>query len=105
MSQSICGCGAQAGYPHDPSCPRPLFKATDAEWAKWQEERRAKKVELAALQEYEYLCTYARQNGDILALKNAADTIAKLRADLEAAKRLPDSMQQAFNSGDGSYHP
>lgn len=34
---SICMCGSQAGYPHSFYCPRPLFRGTTAEEAKWQQ--------------------------------------------------------------------
>ena len=38
-------------------------------------------------------------------LTRAADEIERLGKELADAKRLPDSMAEAFNSGDGSYKP
>ena len=34
----ICLCGAQPGYPHDPCCPRPLFRATEQQAQEWQQQ-------------------------------------------------------------------
>lgn len=36
---NLCYCGTQDGYPHTPDCPRPLFRASDQQAARWQEER------------------------------------------------------------------
>lgn len=40
---NICMCGTQAGYPHDPSCPYPLFRASDEDAEKWAREYTALK--------------------------------------------------------------
>lgn len=39
------------------------------------------------------------------ALAECLDEIERLQKELKKANRLPDSMQEAFNSGDGSYKP
>jgi hypothetical protein len=37
MSDSICHCGSQAGYPHHPDCPRPLFNTPNkGEELRWR---------------------------------------------------------------------
>ena len=43
---NICGCGASAGYPHKPECPRPLYRGSDADWIAWQVELEHKLAEL-----------------------------------------------------------
>ena len=43
---NICYCGTQAGYPHDPDCPRPLYRATQQETEKWERERRERHAAL-----------------------------------------------------------
>ncbi len=69
----------------------------------------APELRVAVLEQQSYLLEYARQNGDKAAFLNAADTIVKLRRDLEKAQRqarsLPASIQEALNSGDGVYRP
>ena len=37
-----CLCGAQVGYPHDPRCPRPVYRATAREEAAWDAEYAAR---------------------------------------------------------------
>jgi hypothetical protein len=39
MSHSICCCGAEAGYPHSPSCPFPLYRADRDRELRWSERR------------------------------------------------------------------
>lgn len=39
------------------------------------------------------------------ALRECLDEIDRLQKELKKANRLPDSMLEAFNSGDGSYKP
>lgn len=36
MTDNFCLCGAQAGYPHDPCCPFPLYRASEALARQWQ---------------------------------------------------------------------
>jgi regulator of extracellular matrix RemA (YlzA/DUF370 family) len=35
---NICMCGAEAGYPHNQLCPRPLYRGSAAAETKWLEE-------------------------------------------------------------------
>jgi hypothetical protein len=42
MSDQLCACGAQPGYPHRHDCPRPLFNPTDAQFEQWEKEWLAK---------------------------------------------------------------
>jgi hypothetical protein len=44
---NVCGCGAQAGYPHAPACPYPLFRGSEQDWDKWE---RALGVRMAELE-------------------------------------------------------
>ena len=56
--------------------------------------------------EHDRLATIYRQRGLVVLIETAADELVKLRryiADHRCA--LPDSIQQALNSGDGSYRP
>lgn len=39
----ICYCGTQAGYMHEEWCPRPLFRANEAEETAWLEEARVRR--------------------------------------------------------------
>lgn len=38
---NVCYCGTQAGYPHWPDCPYPLFHATPAQERDWTAKREA----------------------------------------------------------------
>lgn len=49
MSACICYCGAQAGYPHDAACPRPLYRASDADAERWQAEYEQRRRILASI--------------------------------------------------------
>lgn len=40
---NICLCGAEAGYPHDRDCPRPLYLASDSAAEQWEKEYEAKR--------------------------------------------------------------
>ena len=44
---NICGCGASAGYPHKPECPRPLYRGSEADWNTWEIELGLRIKELA----------------------------------------------------------
>ena len=33
---NFCMCGAQAGYPHDPLCPFPLFRGSGEQEQDWR---------------------------------------------------------------------
>ena len=44
---NLCGCGASAGYPHKPECPRPLYRGSEADWNAWEIELGIKMQELA----------------------------------------------------------
>ena len=33
---NICMCGVQAGYPHAPNCPYPLYHGTETQYAAWR---------------------------------------------------------------------
>jgi hypothetical protein len=53
---NVCYCGKQAGYPHAPDCPYPLFRGTDEDVARWENTRRAlldARAEAAATQDVE----------------------------------------------------
>jgi hypothetical protein len=39
---NICLCGTQAGYPHKPECPYPLYRGTDAMYEAWDKARDAR---------------------------------------------------------------
>lgn len=38
---NFCLCGAQAGYPHHPTCPYPLFRCTEQQEDEWLAKRAA----------------------------------------------------------------
>lgn len=38
---NVCYCGKQAGYPHAPDCPYPLFRGSDEEVERWENTRQA----------------------------------------------------------------
>lgn len=38
---SICLCGAEAGYPHAPDCPYPLFRGSGQQENEWSAARQA----------------------------------------------------------------
>jgi hypothetical protein len=42
---NICMCGAQAGYPHNVNCPRPLYRGSAADEAKWLKVYEANKAD------------------------------------------------------------
>lgn len=45
---NICYCGQQAGYPHNPTCPYPLYRATakmEDEWYNARRERQNRLIE------------------------------------------------------------
>ena len=54
MNINICLCGTEAGYPHDPFCPYPLFRGTErmmAHWDKLFANRKAGLTQLSPLSE------------------------------------------------------
>lgn len=50
---NFCMCGTAAGYPHKPDCPYPIYRATPAQMADWedarQELRQAQEVQPLAM--------------------------------------------------------
>lgn len=38
---NFCLCGAEAGYPHAADCPRPLYRCSDSQAARWHADRAA----------------------------------------------------------------
>ncbi len=38
---SFCMCGAQASYPHESDCPRPLYRGTESMEHQWRLDREA----------------------------------------------------------------
>lgn len=48
---------------------------------------------------------YHENGKDACAFEKLHSAVAELSQQVENSKRLPDSMQQAFNEGDGSYKP
>lgn len=57
--------------------------------------RMSAEFECLRMAEFEYLMDYARQNGEVAALRNAADTIEKLRGELnKIAAIIPKSKEE-----------
>lgn len=45
---NICLCGTEAGYPHDPTCPYPLYRPTAAQEDDWLRARQEMRRRLLA---------------------------------------------------------
>lgn len=56
---NMCYCGAMAGYPHQPSCPEPMYRASDQREQDWYAQQTDKldtlKIEIA---QAEYVISY-----------------------------------------------
>lgn len=45
---NVCFCGAPSGFPHRPECPRPLYRGTTDQAARWIDDRDALRKQIAA---------------------------------------------------------